>query len=294
MLLMVMVSCTKEVELEQPHYERKIVVDGYIETGRPAHIFLTLSTPYLTHYDSASIRSSFLNYAKITLSSSRGEEEILTIFREKNFFPPFVYKSVKIKGEAGVQYELKVEVGGRELSAFTTIPEALPVVATRVNAQTDTTGYLEFAVEPSGQKNQYLFTRVASRLEDEELHPSFEPLALLEKEKYSAPVWQRVLRSTESGLYLDNPSSEFYDHYPRFEYDLRDTIKLLAGTVDSVSYEVLNSLFTDRNNQENPFAFNGSRIQSNINGGIGRWTGIGVSGIEEVVLGEVPLTSDME
>lgn len=291
--MLIFVACTKEIDLEQPHYDRKIVVDGYIETDRPAHVFLTMSTPYLTHYDSASIRNSFLNYAKITLSSSMGEEEVLTIFREKSFFPPFVYKSVKMKGEPGVQYNLKVEVYGQVITATTTIPIALPVIQTRVNATSDTTGFLEFAIEPPGQQTHYLFTRVATRLEDDDLHPSFEPVELV-KGKTGKLIWQRVLRSTETGLYLENADSEFYSGYPRYEYDLRDTVLLKVGTVDSVSYEVLKSLFTDRANQENPFAFNGNSILSNINGGIGRWTGIGTSGIHEIVLGEQHSTGDME
>ncbi|PWD99239.1 DUF4249 family protein [Marinilabilia rubra] len=293
LLLLVFVSCTKEVDLDQPFYERQIVVDGYIETDRPAHVFLTLSTPYLTHYDSASIRSSFLNYAKITLSSSKGEDEVLTIFREKAFFPPFVYKSVEMKGEEGVQYDLKVEVFGRTITAVTTIPEVLPIEETRVKATSDTTGFLEFAVKPSGQKIHYYFSRIASRLEDDDLHPSYEPMELIKGEGGNL-IWNRLLRSTETSLYLEDSVSDFYSDYPRFEYDLRDTVKLMVGTVDSVSYKVLNSLFTDRANQENPFAFNGNSIQSNIKDGIGRWTGIGISGVKEVVLKEQPSAGDME
>ncbi len=47
-----------------------------------------------------------------------------------------------------------------------------------------------------------------------------------------------------------------------------------VGAVDQKSYNVLKSLFADQLSMENPFAFNGTSIVSNINGGIGRWTGI--------------------
>jgi hypothetical protein len=267
-------ACTKDVDIDQPAYGQKVVVDGYIETRQPACIFLTMSTPYLTHYDSASIRGSFLNYAKITLTSSGGEEEVLTLYRENRFFPPFVYKSVSMRGQEGLRYDLKVEVKGHEITASTTIPSAPEIVDTRFSEISDTTGYVDFLVKAPEQGNQYLFTRVASQLGNEELHPSLNPVSVV-RSSDQTPVWQRVLRVTEFGLYLENTESDFYDDYGRFEYDLRDTVRLIVGAVDSVSYEVLHSLFVDRSNQENPFAFNGNRIQTNINGGIGRWTGIG-------------------
>ncbi|MBZ4675924.1 MAG: hypothetical protein JG782_543 [Anaerophaga sp.] len=275
-------SCQKEVELDQPSYRRKIVVDGYIETGRQAHVFLTLSSPYLTHYDSASIRETFLNYAKVTLTSSTGEEEVLTLFREDRFFPPFVYKSIAIKGQEGETYHLRAEVKGRIVTATTTIPQAVAVVDTRMTQISDTTGFVEFATNPPNEGSYYLFTRVKSRFADSDFHPSFNPLSRV-KFTQNPPVWQRILRSSELGHYFSDPKSSFYDPYDWFEYDRRDTVEIIVGTVDSVSYRVIESLFIDRVNQENPFAFNGNRIETNIEGGIGRWTGIGITGIETII-----------
>ncbi|MGQ1889086.1 DUF4249 family protein [Thermophagus sp. OGC60D27] len=267
-------SCRKEVELEQPAYQQKMVVDGYIETGQPAHVFLTMSSPFLTHYDSVSIRASFLNYAKITLSSSLGEEEVLTLFRENSFFPPYVYKSVHIKGEEGVQYQIKVEGMGQILKAETTIPPAVEIVGTRFVEISDTTGFWEFAIDAPDRESLYLFTRVKSSYAEENFHPSFNPVSLV-KASQSGPVWHRLLRTSEFGLYLRDAESTFYGMYEQFEYDRRDTLKLIVGTIDSASYRVLESLFADRANHENPFAFNGNTIETNIEGGIGRWTGVG-------------------
>src|SRR5690606_40947560 len=63
-------SCVKEVEIEPQPYNRKVVVDGFIENGRYAQVFLTMSAPFLDEYDSVSIRKSFLNQAKVILRSS--------------------------------------------------------------------------------------------------------------------------------------------------------------------------------------------------------------------------------
>jgi len=281
-VLFVVLGCTKEVDLEQPAYEPKIVVDGYIETGKAANVFLTMSSPYLTHYDSVSIRNTFLNYAKITISSSEGDEEVLTLYRENRLFPPFVYKSVSVRGQTGVEYQLKVEVGGRTLSATTSIPGP-PVVADAFSdVVTDTTGNLKIGIEPPQQSEIYLFTQVRSRLAKELFHPSYDPVTVL-KSSDQNPTIIRILRSTEFGLYYADAEQRFYNEYGRYEYDLRDTVDVIAGTVDSVSYRILSTLFRDRTSQENPFAFNGNRIETNIEGGIGRWTGIGIGGVITVI-----------
>jgi hypothetical protein len=279
--VLVILGCTKEVNLEQPSYESKIVVDGFIESGRAASVFLTLSSPYLTHYDSASIRNTFLNYAKITLTSSLGEEEVLTLYREDRFFPPFVYKSVSIRGKTGIRYDLKVEVRGREVLASTTIPNPPSVTDAFFVENTDTTGQLQLVVESPIKNDLHLFTRVRSNLEDEAFHPSHDPVAILDFSD-SRTQKVRVLRSTEFGLYLLNADSAYYSGYERYEYDLRDTVDVIAGAVDSVAYRVLSSLFRDRGSQENPFAFNGNRIETNVKGGIGHWTGVGITSVVTV------------
>lgn len=275
-LSILLFSCSKEVEIDQPHYESKVVVDGYIESGRSAHIHLTSSSPYLIHYDSASIIRTFLNHAKITLSSSKGEEEILTIYRESQFFPPFIYKSVQMKGEEGVKYDLLIEVDQQVLTASTTIPPKPVVLNTRFAPQTDSTGYAEYIVAPPQTGEIYLFPLVRSTFSKESFHPTFQGVSVVSADDQGL-AWKKILRVREMRNYSSNPKAFYYNSFPKFQYDLRDTIWVLPGAVDSISYRVLKSLFTDLSGNENPFAFNGNRIETNIQGGLGRWTGIGIA-----------------
>lgn len=275
-LAVVLFSCSKEVELDQPSYKSKVVVDGYIETGRSAHIHLTMSSPYLIHYDSVSILNTFLNHAKITLLSSKGEEEILTIYRENRFFPPFVYKSVQMKGEEGVKYDLIIEVDQQVLTASTTIPSKPEILDTRFVPQTDSTGYPEYKIAPPQSEKLYLFPLVQSTLSKESFHPTFLGVDVVSSDSQDS-VWKRLLRVREMRNYASKPKTFYYHSFPKFQYDLRDTIWVAPGAVDSISYRVLKSLFTDLSDNENPFAFNGNRIETNIQGGLGRWTGIGTA-----------------
>jgi hypothetical protein len=274
LFLTLFVSCDKEIEIEQPPYEQKIVVDGYIEQGKPANVFLTLSSPFLTNYDSVSIRKSFLNYAKVVIASSTGKEEVLTLFRQDSFFPPFVYRSVNLVGEVGVTYKLKVFVLGKEVTAITTIPEPPVLNEVRYKAENDSMGYLEFLPQRPAEGVTYLFSQVRSLKVDKGFHPSSNPMLSI-NEGGEDNEWKQVWRSRESMLYFSNSADYFYNSgYHRYQYAKTDTVWLKVGAVDTNSFNILLSMFMDLANKENPFAFNGSKVQTNIEGGIGRWTGI--------------------
>ena len=280
LLIGLMIGCSSEVDLEQPAYDSKIVVDGWIEPDEPAHVFLTRSSPFLTQYDSASIRASFLNYAKITLTTSSGETEVLTLFREKGFFPPFVYKSVDIRGVVGLTYDIKIELSGHVVTASTTIPD--PPVADMIwyDAQSDSSGLINVKIHPSMTEQSWLYTQVKGSKGSENYHPSYTPCYYLKPghESFDLPI----LRSRQTNLYLTDPMSHPYNKWPKYQYAIDDTVMVKVGAVDQQSYNVLKSLFADQLSMENPFAFNGTSIVSNINGGIGRWTGIASAPVQVI------------
>ncbi|MGQ1946113.1 DUF4249 family protein [Geofilum sp. OHC36d9] len=275
-LVLAFISCTNDIDLGQPDYESKIVVDGYIENGQYAHIYLTMSSPFLTHYDSASIAATFLNYAKITLSSSKGQEEVLTIFKGDASFPPFVYRSISIKGEVGVRYDIKVETGGKTATATTTIPQPPVVSDAGYRVMSDSTGIPAYTVLSSDRQPIYLFPRVRSALANENYHPS--QYGCVKIDPGEGLVLHKLYRVREIRVYLFDSNNSYYNSsYPEYEYALNDTISLIPGAVDSISYRVIKSFFEDVEALEDPFSFNGSSMETNIEGGIGRWTGIGIS-----------------
>lgn len=278
-------SCVKEVEIEPQPYNRKVVVDGFIENGRYAQVFLTMSTPFLDEYDSVSIRKSFLNQAKVILRSSLGEEEVLTLFMRDSFFPPFVYRSVNIRGMVGVEYSLEIEVAGRKVYASTTIPQPPIIWNTRFTYVTDSTGYPEYMISLRSDAVQYVYTRVQSVFADENLHPVREGSIRLDAGNEFG--WISVYRVKERRISAGSNYDNFYKEYPPLQYDHRDRVLIVPGTVDSISHEIINSLFDDWGSNDNPFRFNDSGIKSNIEGGIGLWIGIGVNNAF-VVSGEVP------
>ncbi len=276
----IFMGCTQEIELNQPEYEQKVVVDGWIESNNFAFVVLTLSSPFLTEYDSVAITKTFLYYAKITLTNSDGKSEILTLTRNKNYFPPYIYQSVSIKGVAGKTYQLKVEVLNRTITASTTIPVPPAINRVWMDAKTDSSGLFMISLQPNISQITRLFAQVKSSRADKNFHPAFLPVFTLgatgDEQKLS--IW----RTREINLYLKANGVDKYAGWPKFQYALTDTVRLKIGSIDEQSFTVLKSLFDDQIAKENPFAFSGLSIQSNIVGGIGRWTGIGVAPIQTV------------
>jgi hypothetical protein len=273
-------SCTSYVELDQEEYDQKIVVDGWIESGGYANVLLTLSSPFLTSYDSASIRATFINYAKVTLTSSKGESEILTIFYQDDIFPPFVYRSTKIKGELGCTYDLKVEVLDKVVTASTSILEVPDITGLHMEAKTDSSGILKLDMNSKGIKDEFLIFMIKStKAKDKNYHPTKVPICWAPKT--AKPSSFDIYRCNETNMYMLYPEMDAYANWPDFQYALSDTIKLKVGRIDQKSYDVLLTVYVDLSLQENPFSFGSTGIKTNIVGGIGRWTGIALAPLQE-------------
>ena len=155
LLLILLSACSKDIEISQVAYTPKIVVDGWIEHNNYAKVYVTRSSPYLSDYDSTSIMETFINHAKITVTDSDGDSEILTLFRDNNSFPPFVYKSIKLKGKTGKEYHLTIEVENKLIEASTTIPVPPDVVLLRSDSISDSSYMISAVISPLEEISWY-------------------------------------------------------------------------------------------------------------------------------------------
>ncbi len=270
-ICLLIVACTKEIEVEQPVYEPEIVVDGWIENNNFAHVILTHSSPFIQEYDSMSIRNTFLNYAKVTLSDSKGNTEILTLTRKDEFFPPFVYKSIEMKGEVGVQYHLLIEADGKIVKSTTSIPD-LPVINKILPVYlSDTTMQIDVQIENRYAEPEFYFAEIKVKGIDRNFHPSSFPLYKSNGESSDLSEY-RIYRSDQPdplGLY----EKDSLRIIPEFEFYHTDTVFLKFSAIDLEAYNLLIDINLDNLNSGNPFSFINKKTNTNIIGGIGRWTG---------------------
>ena len=78
-LLVLVASCTKEVEIDIPGYEEQLVVDGRIETNMPPIILLTKSQQVYAPTDLDAFLNSFISGATITLSDGTNSTTLTEI-----------------------------------------------------------------------------------------------------------------------------------------------------------------------------------------------------------------------
>ena len=116
-ILILLISCTKEIDIRIPSTGAQFVVNGYIENGQPAKILITRSLPYFDPLNLENVVSSSVRDAQVKISSSNGVSEILSQTNTASH-PPiglglsdtwyFNYYSEVILGEEGVTYDLEI------------------------------------------------------------------------------------------------------------------------------------------------------------------------------------------
>ncbi len=273
LLLFFVIGCSKDVEVDQPKYTPKVVVDGWIANDDFARVYLTMSSPFLTNYDSASIRATFMNYAKVTIFTGKGDKEVLTLFRRDEFFPPFVYKTTRIKGESGETYRIKIENEGKVIESTTSIPQVPVVNNVSVIETSDTTINFEVEVLDNIHKSEYYFSQIEIKGVDTFFHPASFPLKN-DSEFIGGKGTVRIYSSGQPDP-LDLSEENEERDLPPYQFSINDTVFVKFSKVDETSFKVLNDIYLDNINSGNPFAFVNKKTRTNIVGGIGRWTGLG-------------------
>jgi hypothetical protein len=268
MISSLMPSCNNYPEIDLPEPEPKIVVDGWIESGDQAKVFLTSNAPYLSPIDSSSLRDLVLSRARVSLDDGENTE-VLILRKDERYFPPYYYEGNLILGESGKTYTLHAEYGGKSVLAETTIPASVAIDTCyfELLEGEDSLGYivLEFS-DPPAEKNYYrIFTR-RDGLDDRYI-PSLV-IALNDQHFSGEKLRFTLYRASKSYLTTEQ------DNYFR----LGETIEVKLLTMDRASFEFWNSYQDEVLNSTNPFASSLGEIRSNIGGdGLGVWCGYGIS-----------------
>ena len=138
-------SCSAEVDVSNIPYEPKIVVEGSIENGEYASVFLSLSAPVTGVQDTVSLLQHAIRSAKVTVfDDESSESETLRLVSNRNRIPPYEYRGRTITGKIGKNYTLTIEYDGKIITSTTCIPEpvALDEIWFKRRKENDTLGYI--------------------------------------------------------------------------------------------------------------------------------------------------------
>jgi len=265
LFFLALASCQVD-DFETPEYRSKIVVDGWIEQGQPARVFLTLSTPYFSEVDSATLRKLVLTHAKVSVTDGINSE-VLTLKSNFDYFPPYLYESNVLTGEIGHSYNLKVEYGGVVVTSSTQIitQPNIDSVWFQEKKLNDSLGFLMLQFTDRIGVDDY-YRIFAKRTKDKDFIPVQLPNLngkLIDGKTVDVPVYRG-----RNDLLISNELLYFKKG---------DTVSLKFCSVDNLVFDFWYSLQSELINSQNPFASNNSHVKSNVFGGLGVWSGYGAS-----------------
>tara|TARA_Y100001968_G_scaffold308492_1_gene327307 strand:- start:640 stop:1611 length:972 start_codon:yes stop_codon:yes gene_type:complete len=308
--LLILYSCTKEIDIPIENKGKQFVVNGYIEHGEVPKILLQRSLPYFDpivlddDIANSSIFKSLINDATVTITNSNGESEVLSLTNSINLgYPGFTdtwfynYEGTGyIIGQENMSYRLEIEKDDTLVWAITTIPKLARINedSLRFLYRADDSSYcylLGNLVDPDTIGNCYrAFSKTKSKNWGED--PFYMPM--LEQDgnyndeyingwDFSFPMykgrgfWQEWGEQENEGSGEDevDGSSGATTGF----WNIGDEVSIKWSSVDRGSWDFWISL--QYNNPGGPFG-SPAQAKTNINGGLGVFGGGSSQYIERI------------
>jgi hypothetical protein len=297
--VMMLSSCTKDITVDLPDPEQKIVVEGYIQNGVPPFVLLTRNAAFFGDLNVNDLSAYFVHDAVIkvndgsdtvTLSefciaglpdtvkrqfarafgfefSDTVDVPNICIYTIPNILQYYLYHDTTVfRGQIAHSYGLNVEADGKKLTAHTYLPGLVPIELSFVphddpNNDTLVTVQTTFT-QPDTPGN---FVRYFTQRNSE---PMYTPMSaasfddnLFHGAQYTFPIERGQSKTGE----ID------FDTYGYFWRG--DTVVVKWAQMDKQSYDFWHTIENDGG--DNPFS-SPVRIKTNISGGgLGVWCGYG-------------------
>ena len=242
--------------------DEHLVIDGWIDDGGFPVVIVTSSLPVTQRsWTIDDIGGHVLHLATVNVSD--GENSVtLTGMKNDNYFPPYIYTTTHIRGEAGKTYSLTVRYGKTEATATTTIPA--PQALTAISAVPEGGGYaVRCSFTPAAGSYYTFFSRREGV--DKMYLPSF--LSLVDGDAAAAPVEVGVLRGIDVNSDTGYPSP----------FGAGDQVSVRFCVCDEVTYDFWRGYEESWLLTHNPFVPVNSGVHSNVSGGYGLWAGYGAT-----------------
>jgi len=269
------VSCEKELDIDLPQPNAKLVVESWIETGEYPMVIITRNSSYFAPIDTNFLMDSLFITNALVIVSDGVQSDTLQPFLDivayqNGSWPIFYYKGTKIMGVEHGNYSLYIEAEGEVITGQTTIPSkvAFDNVFWEAEAGTsDTLGFIHaFLSDPGYEKNYYrIFTKRLSR------DYNFVPVM----SSIYDDLYFNGLPSFEYEIMRGETSYEDEELYESDEFGYfrkGDTVVLKLSSIDREHYEFWRTLEEDVMGGGNPFT-NPVTIRHNVIGALGVFGG---------------------
>ena len=280
-LLILATSCQKEIDVKLPDYEKKVVIEGYIENGQFPIVTLSRSISYLSPLNiDTFLQKVLITDAQVLVRSNKGEKEYLTFQYTEDSPLGFAYVGDSIKGEYNTTYFLEVVWNGNTYQAETSIlqPFALDSVwfSAIPEGHQDSAATLRVLMTDDGsQKNYYqFFVKVQAKTLRDRYWVTSIPVAIDDASFNGQTFNFEIFRANPSSLLVSTMSETEREAYYRMTFRRGDTVVFRYAAIDYPSFRYWASAGSDIAFGQNPF-MNPTPIISNIRGKnvLGVWCG---------------------
>lgn len=303
-LVLLMVGCTKDINVKLPETEQKLVIEGSIETGQPPIVFLTRTQSYFSPTDLASLANVYLTEGNVTVNDG-STTHTLTKLCSGALTPQQLLLAAQLTGvdiallaninicawtvadgsllgEPGRTYTLNVEADGKTATAVTTIPQVIALDSlwfqlAQQNPNDDSLGFIWATLaDPDTLGNGYRWFAKRTNL-----NADGEPKDIA----FIAPLFSVFEDRFFSGLTFDfqyNRGSQPFssaedDNNEEAGYFKRgDTVVVKFASLGRREYKFYESYASNVSSQGDLFS-NPANVVSNISGGLGVWAGYATS-----------------
>jgi len=265
-----LLSCEREgFNIERG--EMKLVVEGWIEEGDVARVLLSRSVPIDELVDSTNFLQYAIRSARVVVSDGT-DSDTLRLRSASQYLPPYLYIGNRVIGKVGQTYTLTVfyidpATGlSQILTAETRIPPSVPIQNVEYIRRNPTDTFGNIIVEFTHPADQDIYYQVATmvRGEDQIFIPCL--YGIFSSRNLTSP---NVRKKFMRGVSIF-PQANF-DMY----YKDGDTISVRLRTMHKDAFDFWNLWQNEILNASNPIFPANTNLKSNINGGIGIWSGYG-------------------
>ena len=286
LLIMGLNSCSKEVKIDIPGFEEQVVIDGSIETGTPAIIFLSNTRDIYAPTDINSYLSGFISGATVTVSNGSITDTLTEIctdnlpagfesIAEEFFGLPIdqlvnlhlcAYVSTGLVGEVGKTYTLKVIHNDKTYTSSTKIENPTALDNFFWKEQTNLPGYgFSWAKINDSPVMGDAYRWEVKNLGDLFYSKPFQPFT--DDRFYNGLTFEFSVENPMS--FRDSTIEDQYRGY----YKLGDTIVVKFSKLGKKEFQFFEKKYNQIYSGGNPFA-TPTNIPTNIEGGaLGIWAG---------------------
>lgn len=282
-------ACTKEVKIDLPPFEQKIVVDGRIEVGMPPVIILSRSQNLYSSTSLDAIQNNFVSGAQILVSDGSITdtlEQICTNNLDPSLKPlvaqflgvsesdldnfnycAYTSFNAAIFGVVGKTYSLTINVEGKTYTSKTTImpPPTIDSTYFKYNGTYTDRGYAWIVIDDNPNVYNTYFAQVKSLVTDTRFFTPYGPA--FDDEYFNGLKFKFGIPN--AGSYQNDSISKDMQGY----FKVGDTAVVSLSSMDLDVYNFMLQKYAQVDNGGNPFA-SPANIPTNIVGGaLGVWAG---------------------